>query len=119
MKKKTLLFLLAACLIGGMMTQAAGRKAAPTIRVAPDRALVDEVVSVSITGLSQGQAATVKATLTDNHGASWRSEAEFIADSRGVVDLSKHAPSPISGWMVCLSDWSEFRCPSFGAGDSR
>jgi len=93
MKKKTLLFLLAACLIGGMMTQAAGRKAAPTIRVAPDRALVDEMVSVSISGLSQGQAATVKATLNDNHGVAWRSEAEFIADRNGVVDLSKHAPS--------------------------
>jgi len=93
MKKGTLLSALAACLIGGMMTPAAGRKAAPTIRVAPDRALVDEVISVSITGLSQGQAATVKATLTDNHGIAWRSEAEFIADRKGVVDLSKHAPA--------------------------
>jgi acyl-CoA thioester hydrolase/bile acid acetyltransferase-like protein len=119
MKKKTLLLLLLACLIGGMMTTAAGRKAASTIRVAPDRALVDEVVSVSISGLSQGQAATVKVTLNDNHGVAWRSEAEFIADRKGVVDLSKHAPSPISGWMVCLSDWSKFRGPSFGAGDSR
>jgi hypothetical protein len=68
MKKATLLFLFTSCLIGGMMTPAAGRKAAPAIRVAPDRALVDEVVSVSISGLSQGQAATVKATLNDNHG---------------------------------------------------
>jgi dienelactone hydrolase len=93
MKKMTLLFALAACLIGGMIAPAAGRKAAPTIRVAPDKALVDEVVSVSITGLSQVQATTVRATLTDNHGIVWRSEADFIADRKGVVDLGKHAPT--------------------------
>jgi len=48
MKKATLLFLFAACLIGGMMTTAAGRKSAPAIRVAPEMALADEVVSVSM-----------------------------------------------------------------------
>lgn len=93
MKRITLLFVLATCLIGGMIAPAAASNAAPTIRVTPDKALVDEVVSVSITGLTQGQAATVKATLTDNHGIVWRSEAEFIADRKGVVDLNRHAPS--------------------------
>ena len=39
MKKMTLLSLLAACSIEGVMTPAAGRKAAPMIRVAPDRAV--------------------------------------------------------------------------------
>jgi dienelactone hydrolase len=93
MKKITLLFVLAACMIGGMMAQGAGSKATPALRVTPAQALVDEVMSVSIAGLAQGQAATVKATLTDNHGITWRSEAEFIPDRKGVVDLSKHAPA--------------------------
>ncbi len=63
------------------------------IRVKPDTALVDEVVSVVVSGLAPNQAATIKATLTDNHGAVWQSSAEFIADRKGVVDLSKQAPT--------------------------
>src|SRR5262245_31509615 len=93
MKKINLLFLLAACLIGSMMARGAGRKATPALRVAPAQALVDEVVNISITGLAQGQAATIKATMTDNHGMRWNSAAEFIADRKGVVDLGKQAPA--------------------------
>ena len=65
----------------------------PLIQVKPDTALVDQVVSISITGLAPKQTATVKATMTDNHGNAWQSWAEFVADQRGKIELTKQAPS--------------------------
>jgi dienelactone hydrolase len=93
MNKITMLLVLVTCLMGSLMASGAGQKATPALSVTPAKALIDEVVSISITGLAQGQAATVKATMTDNHGMIWRSEAEFVADRKGLVDLSKHSPA--------------------------
>lgn len=92
MKNLILLFTLVAWLIGAVVAQNS-RLAAPAIRVKPDTSLVDEVVSVIVSGLSPMQAATIKATMTDNNGAVWQSSAEFIADRKGVVDLGKQAPT--------------------------
>lgn len=71
---------------------AVSSEAAPIIRVKPDKALVDQVVSISVTGLASNQRATVKATMTDNHGTVWQSSAEFVAGQKGSVELSKQAP---------------------------
>ena len=71
---------------------AARAEASAVIQVKPDKALVDEVVSISVTGLASKQSATVKATMTDNHGTVWQSSAEFLAEQRGKLELSKQAP---------------------------
>ncbi|MCI0489037.1 MAG: acyl-CoA thioesterase/BAAT N-terminal domain-containing protein [Blastocatellia bacterium] len=70
-----------------------GSKAAPAIHVSPDTALMDEVVSTRVTGLSPDQAFKIIATMPGMHGETWKSEAEFTADKRGAVDLGKRAPS--------------------------
>lgn len=92
MKKSVLLLALAALLIEGTITQGFSQKTSPLLRVKPEKALLDEVVSISVSGLSPGQTVTIKATMPDNHGAVWQSSAEFTADRNGGVDLSKQSP---------------------------
>jgi dienelactone hydrolase len=93
MKKTTPLFILATLLLGDVLSRAVRSEATPAIRVTPAQALVDEVISITLSGLAPGQAALVKATLIDNQGVTWQSAAEFSADRKGVVDLSKQAPT--------------------------
>src|SRR5580704_10566108 len=52
---------------------------AQTFIVFPDHILVDE-------------SATIRAELVDGAGQRWASEADFIGDPQGAIDLSKQAP---------------------------
>ena len=85
--------ILAIILAASAFTFGTGRKAAPAIHISPGKALMDEVVSIRVTGLSPGQAVAINATMPGLHGEVWKSGAEFVADKRGTVDLSKQAPA--------------------------
>jgi hypothetical protein len=52
----------------------------------------DQSPAIRATGLRPGEHVTILADLTDGADHPWRSQAEFIADSEGVVDISKQAP---------------------------
>jgi dienelactone hydrolase len=66
---------------------------AQTLQVTPDRAMVDESVTVRAGGLRPGENVAIRAVLIDGAGKHWASEARFLADAQGDVDTSKQAPS--------------------------
>ena len=68
---------------------------AQTLQVTPSRVLVDEPANIRAVGLEPNEHVVIQASLTDGAGQPWRSEAEFVADPNGVVDLS--AQSPLNG----------------------
>ena len=65
---------------------------AQKIEVSPATVMIDETASVSVTGLTPGSHATIRAELTDGDGNPWAAEAEFAADAQGIVDTAKQAP---------------------------
>jgi len=67
----------------------------PTILVEPATALADEPVTIKVLGLEPGQTITLRASLRDDSDRRWESEATFVADGAGVVDVTTQAP--ISG----------------------
>jgi len=62
------------------------------IQVDPPRSMVDEPLSVRLTGFEPGQRVTLHASQTDDLGRTWRAHATFVADSHGQVDVATQAP---------------------------
>jgi dienelactone hydrolase len=62
------------------------------LEVTPDSSLLDEPVRIRVTGLSPGQRVELTASMTGPDGQRWSSEATFVADRDGVVDLDRDAP---------------------------
>ncbi|MEW6732091.1 MAG: acyl-CoA thioester hydrolase/BAAT C-terminal domain-containing protein [Acidobacteriota bacterium] len=71
---------------------ASPRQSVPLIQATPETALVDEIVSIRVTKLIPQQVITVRATMLDRRGRKWQSQADFIANQAGEVDLSKQSP---------------------------
>ena len=65
----------------------------PRIEVEPDRALVDEPVSIRLRGFDPRKQVTLKAETVDESGVEWVSYAIFATDSSGQVDLGTASPS--------------------------
>jgi len=66
---------------------------AQTLTVTPSRVLVDEPAAIRAAGLQPAEHVAVAAALIDGAGQHWRSEAEFVADAHGNLDLSAQAPA--------------------------
>ncbi|HTB14379.1 MAG TPA: acyl-CoA thioester hydrolase/BAAT C-terminal domain-containing protein [Bryobacteraceae bacterium] len=69
-----------------------GFLAAQTLVVNPVRVLVDQAPIIRASGLQPGEHITIHADLIDGADHPWRSQAEFIADAQGIVDVSTQAP---------------------------
>src|SRR5258708_7082618 len=65
---------------------------AQTLEISPKRILIDESPVIRASGLRPGEHVTIRAELVDGRQQAWSSEAEFVADAQGVVDLSQQAP---------------------------
>jgi dienelactone hydrolase len=78
----------AACILAS----ASSLLSSQTIEVTPKRAMVDEPVTISATGLQPNERVAIRAELVDGEDARWISEADFIADAQGSIDVSKQAP---------------------------
>jgi dienelactone hydrolase len=65
---------------------------AQTLEIVPRRLMMDESAVIRVTGLQPTEQVVIAASLVDGAGQSWKSEAEFLADAQGVVDLSRQAP---------------------------
>ena len=70
----------------------AGIISAQTLNITPPRALADQAPLIRATGLQPNEHVKIRAELADGLDHAWRSEAEFIADAEGVVDVSQQAP---------------------------
>ncbi|GJM42334.1 MAG: acyl-CoA thioesterase [Ardenticatenaceae bacterium] len=67
----------------------------PTVLAEPATALADEPVAIQVVGLEPGQTVTLRANMRDDYNRKWESEATFVADSSGVVEVGTQ--SPING----------------------
>lgn len=85
----------------------------PRIDIVPDKALVDEQVTVRFSGLERNQAITLRARMRDGLERRWEAHATFKTDDHGVIDVSSQAP--LSGsydgvdpmglfWSMTLND---------------
>ena len=61
-----------------------------TLQVEPKRAMIDEPVRITVTGLKPQQPVTLAASVKDD-GPMFRSYSYYLADSYGNVDLGAHA----------------------------
>ena len=62
------------------------------IDIKPLIALLDQPLSVRIIGLAPEQEITVRSQTKDEKGTPWQAFGTFVADTDGVVDLSKQPP---------------------------
>jgi len=62
------------------------------LRMDPEIAYLSEPLAFLITGLKENEEVALVASLKDEKGRRWHSQARFRADRNGVVDLSKQAP---------------------------
>ncbi|MEV2238760.1 acyl-CoA thioesterase/bile acid-CoA:amino acid N-acyltransferase family protein [Micromonospora sp. NPDC049891] len=81
-------------LVATMLVGDRGRGGAPRLRldVAPAVALADEPLRLRVSGLAARERVVVNAEALDHAGRLWRAEATFVADTNGVVDVSRDAP---------------------------
>jgi len=79
-------FLLAACIyLSGFLF-------AQTLEVTPKRVLMDESPVIRATGLHPNEHVAIRADLVDGADHAWSSQAEFVADAQGTVNVSQQAP---------------------------
>lgn len=62
------------------------------LTITPVDDLIDVSRTILITGLTAGERITIQSTTERGNGIQWQSQAEFIADSAGIVNLSQQAP---------------------------
>ncbi len=80
--------LLAAWFLAGGLNRLCGQ----TLEVTPQRVMMDESAVIRASGLQPNERVVLRAALIDGAGQSWGSQAEFIADGRGVLNVSKQIP---------------------------
>ncbi|ANW22125.1 acyl-CoA thioesterase/bile acid-CoA:amino acid N-acyltransferase family protein [Streptomyces clavuligerus] len=85
-----LALLVTAC-SGGSPSERADRPA--VITVDRESALVDEAVTIRVSGLRAGEKVTVTAETDDAGGVTWTGRATFTADRTGAVDPARAKPS--------------------------
>ncbi|MGU3576560.1 acyl-CoA thioester hydrolase/BAAT C-terminal domain-containing protein [Brucellaceae bacterium C25G] len=69
------------------------------LTVSPERALVDVARTIRVTGLEAGEIVSIRTSTIRAGGVVWDSQASFLADHDGIVDLTRDAP--------CFGDYAE------------
>lgn len=58
------------------------------IDITPNPAFIDEAVRIRVAGLAAGELTTLRAATLDDDGRRWASEARFVADASGALDMA-------------------------------
>jgi pimeloyl-ACP methyl ester carboxylesterase len=64
----------------------------PVFSIDPVDALADEPRRIVVSGLSPDELVAISARTERSPGVSWMSQATFMADAQGVIDLTRDAP---------------------------
>ena len=64
----------------------------PKLEIQPTDALIDAPVSIQLTGLLAEQQVTLCAEMANYLGCTWASQATFLADQHGCVDVADQRP---------------------------
>ena len=62
------------------------------LSIAPIDDLIDVKRIIRLEGLTPGEKVSIKATSLRSQNLPWHSQASFVADAQGVIDLSQQAP---------------------------
>ena len=62
--------------------------ARPTLTVEPQRAVVDEALSIRAAGFRPGETIKIQARMTDGCGVAWESTTSYKVDATGAIDLA-------------------------------
>lgn len=62
------------------------------LSISPATGLLDEPRHIRVAGLAAGQAITLSTRTVRGKGVEWVSQARFVADAHGIVDLQRDAP---------------------------
>lgn len=76
-----------------LCTAGLGSLRAQSLEVVPNHILTDEQTAIRASGLKPNERVTIQASLVDGADEHWSSQAEFIADAQGTVDVSHQSPS--------------------------
>lgn len=63
-----------------------------TLSATPAAALVDQPVTIRVSGLKPGEPVTLRASMQDYQHRTWSAAVTFLADENGVVDVTRDAP---------------------------
>jgi dienelactone hydrolase len=63
-----------------------------SLAVTPETALIDQPVTITVTGCAPKQTVVLRAVCFDDDGLRWESRATFEANEDGRVDPARHAP---------------------------
>ncbi|MDE1983811.1 MAG: acyl-CoA thioesterase/BAAT N-terminal domain-containing protein, partial [Gammaproteobacteria bacterium] len=63
-----------------------------TLSATPSAALVDQPVTIRVSGLKPNEPVTLRANMQDYQHRTWRAAATFLADNSGKVDVTRDAP---------------------------
>jgi dienelactone hydrolase len=77
---------LSACLLAGVFAHA------QKIGITPNPVMTDETTEIRVTEVPAAGHVTIRAELVDGGGQAWASEAEFVADTQGTIEVAKQAP---------------------------
>lgn len=98
------------------MTEAGAYRSDLRLIVQPSQSLVDETVSIRLTGCQPGQACTVRAKMRDEMGGAWESHAIFLARDDGTVDVG--AQRPLNGTYQNVDPAGLFWSMALDPGDT-
>tara|TARA_R110002049_G_scaffold267817_1_gene444276 strand:- start:1010 stop:2371 length:1362 start_codon:yes stop_codon:yes gene_type:complete len=88
----------------------------PLLTVRPVDALIDEPRQIIVSGLSPDELVSISTKTRRSGGGYWDSQATFLADAKGVVDLTRDAP--VGGDYAEVSAmgllWSQQRSDTVG-----
>lgn len=76
-----------------LFTSGLGVLSGQTLEVIPSHILTDEQAAIRAAGLQPNEHVTLQASLLDGANARWTSQAEFVADAQGTVDVPHQAPA--------------------------
>ncbi|MGO4838828.1 acyl-CoA thioesterase/BAAT N-terminal domain-containing protein, partial [Rhizobiaceae sp. 2RAB30] len=65
---------------------------APAFSIEPVDGLIDEPRRIVVSGLAPDELVAISARTERAHGVTWMSQATFMADNKGVIDLTRDAP---------------------------
>lgn len=89
----TVTVILLPCIFALSCTAMKGGLLSPELKVSPKQALIGDPIHIAAVGLASGQSITLSIQGKDQFGNTWASTASFRADSAGMVDISRDAPT--------------------------
>jgi pimeloyl-ACP methyl ester carboxylesterase len=81
------------CATVGVLVLSWASQASSNFQISPNPGLMDDRITIQVTGLPASSSITISASSQDQEGCWWRSSAGFLVGRDGSIDLSAQAPT--------------------------